>query len=108
MGRLTRLLAILCTAVALLPACSVTRSEPVMLRVLASSELVDLAPVLADLRADTGVELQMDLRGLPATTGTTSLGWPPTVTSSSSSRNPATPDRNRSAPPSCCHRSSSG
>ena len=63
MGRLTRLLAILCTAVALLPACSVTRSEPVMLRVLASSELADLAPVLADLRADTGVELQMDLRG---------------------------------------------
>jgi len=63
MGRLTRLLAVLCVAVALLPACSATRPEPVTLRVLASSELADLAPVLADMRADTGVELQLDLRG---------------------------------------------
>ena len=63
MGALTRLLAVLFAAVALLPACSVTRPEPVTLRVLASSELADLTPVLADLRADTGVELELDLRG---------------------------------------------
>lgn len=63
MGRLTWLLAVLCVAVALLPACSATRPEQVTLRVLASSELADLAPVLADMRAETGVELQLDLRG---------------------------------------------
>jgi len=63
MGRLTRLLAVLCAVIAVLPGCSTIRSEPVTLRVLASSELADLAPVLADLRADTGVELQLDLRG---------------------------------------------
>lgn len=63
MRRLTRLLVVLCTAVALLTACSATRPEPVTLRVLASSELADLTPVLADLRADTGVDLQLDLRG---------------------------------------------
>lgn len=62
-GRLIRLLVVLCAAVGLLPACSATRPEPVTLRVLASSELADLAPMLADLRADTGVELQLDLRG---------------------------------------------
>lgn len=63
MGRLARLLAVLCAAVVLLPACSAIRSEPVTLRVLASSELTDLAPLLADLRAETGIELQLDLRG---------------------------------------------
>jgi len=50
MGKVIRLLVVLCAAVVLLPACSATRPEPVTLRVLASSELADLAPVLADLR----------------------------------------------------------
>ncbi|MFD7435518.1 substrate-binding domain-containing protein [Streptomyces sp. NPDC059861] len=40
---------------------SCTRDEePVTLRVLASPELADLAPLLDDLEQDTGVELEMD------------------------------------------------
>lgn len=63
MGRLARLLALLWVALALLSACSATQPEPVTLRVLASSELADLVPLLTGLRAATGVELELDLRG---------------------------------------------
>jgi Ca-activated chloride channel homolog len=58
-----RLLATLCVAVATLAACTATPHEAVTLRVLASSELADMAPLLTDLRTETGVELIMDFRG---------------------------------------------
>ncbi|MGH3785695.1 MAG: hypothetical protein ACRDRG_03915 [Pseudonocardiaceae bacterium] len=63
MGRSVRPLAMFWVAVVLLAACSAIRDEPVTLRVLASSERADLQPLLADLRADTGIELELDLRG---------------------------------------------
>ncbi|TQM80039.1 Ca-activated chloride channel family protein [Saccharothrix saharensis] len=56
------LAAVLVTAAAL-AGCTSARPDPVTLTVLASSELADLAPVLADLRRDTGVELRLDQRG---------------------------------------------
>jgi len=56
-------LAVLWVAVAVLAACVATPREAVTLRVLASSELADMAPLLADLRAETGVELVLDLQG---------------------------------------------
>jgi Ca-activated chloride channel homolog len=62
-GKFTRLLGVLATTAVLLPACSATATDQVTLRVLASSELADLAPVLADLRAETGVYLQLELDG---------------------------------------------
>lgn len=41
-----------------------TTSEPdVTLRVLASSDLADVRPLLAELRRDTGVDVQLDLSG---------------------------------------------
>jgi Ca-activated chloride channel family protein len=55
-----RLLAALCAAIALLPACTTPSTPPVTLRVLATPELAGIEPLLADLRADTGVELQLD------------------------------------------------
>ncbi len=58
-----RLLAALCLAVAVLAACAATPHEAVTLRVLASSELTDMAPLLAELRAETGIELVMDFHG---------------------------------------------
>ncbi|MGH3613626.1 MAG: hypothetical protein ACRDRK_13755 [Pseudonocardia sp.] len=58
-----RLLVALCAAVAVLAACTATTREAVTLRVLASSELADMAPLLDDLRAATGVELLMDFQG---------------------------------------------
>ncbi|WP_053718259.1 vWA domain-containing protein [Saccharothrix sp. NRRL B-16348] len=48
---------------AVLSGCTPGTPEPVALTVLASSELADLAPVLDDLRRDTGVELKLDRRG---------------------------------------------
>ncbi|MGW0560758.1 substrate-binding domain-containing protein [Streptomyces sp. NPDC003016] len=44
-------------------ACSDDRPEPVTLRVLASSELADMKPVLDELRRETGISLEMDYRG---------------------------------------------
>lgn len=58
-----RLLTALCVAVAILAACTATPHQVVTLRVLASSELTDMAPLLAELRAETGVELVMDFHG---------------------------------------------
>lgn len=58
-----RSLGLLCAAVALLPAlaaCVVTTPVPATLRVLATPELADIEPLLADLRADTGIEVQLD------------------------------------------------
>ena len=45
------------------------------LTVLATSELADLGPVLADLRRDTGVELVMDYRGTMAATAELNRGF---------------------------------
>ncbi|MCX5403047.1 VWA domain-containing protein [Streptomyces sp. NBC_00335] len=44
-------------------ACSTGGDEPVTLRVLASSELEDMRPLLDELRRDTGITLEMDYRG---------------------------------------------
>ncbi|MFD9218907.1 substrate-binding domain-containing protein [Streptomyces sp. NPDC060064] len=63
--RLTRFIA-LCTAglwLGAATACSTGDPEPVTLRVLASSELADMRPLLDDLRRDTGITLEMDYRG---------------------------------------------
>jgi Ca-activated chloride channel family protein len=43
--------------------CTVDRPDPVRLRVLASSELADMQPVLEQARRETGVELVMTYRG---------------------------------------------
>ncbi|WAP59586.1 substrate-binding and vWA domain-containing protein [Streptomyces sp. S465] len=53
-------LALLGTATA--TACGSGDDKPTTLRVLASSELRDMAPLLDDLRRDTGVELDMEYR----------------------------------------------
>ncbi|MFF3323524.1 substrate-binding domain-containing protein [Streptomyces sp. NPDC002889] len=52
-----------CLWLAAVTACSVNRPESVTLRVLASSELVDMRPLLDDLRRETGITLEMDYRG---------------------------------------------
>ncbi|OKJ88911.1 vWA domain-containing protein [Amycolatopsis sp. CB00013] len=57
-----RLLAILCCLLLVVAACT-SGGQKVKLRVLASSELADLGPILDDLRAETGIELEMDFRG---------------------------------------------
>jgi Ca-activated chloride channel homolog len=43
--------------------CTSAKPERATLTVLASSELADLAPLLEDLRDDTGVELKLDPKG---------------------------------------------
>jgi Ca-activated chloride channel family protein len=43
--------------------CSAGSGEPTRLTVLASSELVDMRPVLDDLRRDTGIRLDLDYQG---------------------------------------------
>ncbi|MDQ2588591.1 vWA domain-containing protein [Saccharothrix yanglingensis] len=48
---------------ALVGGCTTATPDPVVVTVLAGSELADLEPVLADLRRDTGVELKLDYRG---------------------------------------------
>ncbi|WHT16081.1 VWA domain-containing protein [Crossiella sp. CA-258035] len=58
-----RRLAAAACVLALAAACTGSPPEPVRLSVLASSELADLAPVLAELKRDTGVDLAMDYRG---------------------------------------------
>ncbi|MEV6396232.1 VWA domain-containing protein [Streptomyces sp. NPDC051907] len=63
--RLTGFVA-LCTALLLLAAataCSGDDPEPVTLRVLASSELADMRPLLDELREETGIRLDMEYRG---------------------------------------------
>ncbi|MEQ0565216.1 VWA domain-containing protein [Amycolatopsis sp. NEAU-NG30] len=57
-----RLAAVLLGAVLAVTACT-GAPGPERLSVLASSELADLAPVLDDLRADTGIRLDLDLQG---------------------------------------------
>jgi Ca-activated chloride channel family protein len=64
-GRLTGFIAV-CMAWLWLGAasgCSSGDPGPVTLRVLASSELADMRPLLDDLRRDTGIRLEMDYRG---------------------------------------------
>ncbi|QFU90429.1 von Willebrand factor type A domain protein [Amycolatopsis sp. YIM 10] len=54
----------LCLVVGLLAACTPDPPPPhTTLRVLASSELTDMGPLLDDLRRETGIELLMDHRG---------------------------------------------
>ncbi|TCO65157.1 Ca-activated chloride channel family protein [Actinocrispum wychmicini] len=47
----------------MLAGCTGPSDDPVRLRVVASSELADMRPLLADLRKDTGVQLDVDYRG---------------------------------------------
>lgn len=56
-----RLLAAIVLLAAALAGCTSSTAEPTRLTVLASAELADLAPVLDDLRRETGVELALDL-----------------------------------------------
>jgi Ca-activated chloride channel family protein len=59
-----------------LTACVGGGPTPTVLRVLASSELDDMQPILDELRADTGVELRMDYRGtVDAATALTPGGY---------------------------------
>ncbi|MFJ8911560.1 substrate-binding domain-containing protein [Amycolatopsis sp. NPDC102389] len=57
-----RLFAILCCLLLVATACT-GGGQKVKLRVLASSELADLGPILDDLREETGIELEMDFQG---------------------------------------------
>ncbi|GAB3711341.1 substrate-binding domain-containing protein [Amycolatopsis oliviviridis] len=57
-----RLLAVLCCLLLVTAACT-SGGDKVKLRVLASSELADLGPILDDLREETGIELEMDFKG---------------------------------------------
>ncbi|MFJ8076723.1 substrate-binding domain-containing protein [Streptomyces sp. NPDC096176] len=63
--RLTGLIAlcVACLWLAAATACAPGGPEPVTLRVLASSELADMGPLLGDLRRETGITLEMDHRG---------------------------------------------
>ncbi|ROO85072.1 Ca-activated chloride channel family protein [Actinocorallia herbida] len=64
MRRPRRLIAGLAACALLLLGTACTGDPPaVRLRVLASPELTDMAPLLAGLRADTGIELVLDHRG---------------------------------------------
>ncbi|WP_066945404.1 substrate-binding and vWA domain-containing protein [Streptomyces lushanensis] len=57
-------------------ACSAGDPEPVTLRVLASSELADMEPLLDDLRRETGIRLEMEYRGtVDASEALTSGGY---------------------------------
>lgn len=51
------------TALSLLGGCFATDPPNQVLRVLASSELADMQPILDEMRKDTGVELVMDFSG---------------------------------------------
>ncbi|MFH8792850.1 substrate-binding domain-containing protein [Streptomyces sp. NPDC017941] len=56
-------------------------SEPHTLRVLASPELVDMEPLLDELKDDTGVELKLDYKATPDLSGPLGgydLAWPAT------------------------------
>ncbi|MEU8241777.1 VWA domain-containing protein [Actinoplanes missouriensis] len=52
--------------VATATACTAEDPEPITLRVLASSELADMTPILADLRRETGIDLVMDYQSTVA------------------------------------------
>ncbi|OZM76263.1 hypothetical protein CFP66_42370 [Pseudonocardia sp. MH-G8] len=66
MRPLARLCAVL-AVLAALAACGLTPPAPATLRVLATPELAGIEPLLADLRADTGIDLQLDMgHGLDA------------------------------------------
>jgi Ca-activated chloride channel homolog len=54
---------LLCSLVAVGVACTPNEPAPTTLRVLASSELADMRPILDDLRRETGVDLEIDYRG---------------------------------------------
>lgn len=54
---------VLVAVLLLLAACTSSTPEPVRLTVLASPELADLGPVLAELKRATGVELAVEHRG---------------------------------------------
>jgi Ca-activated chloride channel family protein len=54
---------LLCVLLGLGVACTPDRPATTTLRVLASSELVDMEPLLDDLRRETGIELVLDYRG---------------------------------------------
>jgi Ca-activated chloride channel family protein len=56
----------LCAVTVVAGGCTTTPEEPVRtttLRVLASSELADMAPLLEDLRRETGIELAVEYQG---------------------------------------------
>ncbi|WP_343040327.1 vWA domain-containing protein [Streptomyces typhae] len=56
-------------------------SEPRTLRVLASPELVDMEPLLDDLRDDTGIDLDLDYKATPDLSGSLDgydFAWPAT------------------------------
>jgi Ca-activated chloride channel family protein len=53
----------LCLVLVGLGGCFGTNPRPTVLRVLASSELADMQPILDELRTETGIELAMDYRG---------------------------------------------
>jgi Ca-activated chloride channel family protein len=57
--------AVLCVVLGLIAACTTPSQPPAhtTLRVLASSELADMRPLLDELRRDTGIELVMEYRG---------------------------------------------
>ncbi|HET6708464.1 vWA domain-containing protein [Amycolatopsis sp.] len=59
----------------LVTACGPGGPDGTKLTVLATSELADLGPVLADLRRETGVELVMDYRGTMAATAELHRGF---------------------------------
>jgi Ca-activated chloride channel family protein len=54
---------LLCVVLGLGAACSPDRDATTTLSVLASSELADMAPLVDELRRDTGIELVLDYRG---------------------------------------------
>jgi Ca-activated chloride channel family protein len=54
---------LLCAVLGFGVACTPDQPATTTLRVLASSELADMAPILDDLRRETGIELVMDHRG---------------------------------------------
>ncbi|MFI1397909.1 substrate-binding domain-containing protein [Streptomyces sp. NPDC020681] len=65
-ARRARNLVVLCLVLVLLStaaACSTGDNEPTTLRVLASSELADMEPLLDEFRKDSGIKLEMDYRG---------------------------------------------
>ncbi|MFI6013994.1 substrate-binding domain-containing protein [Streptomyces sp. NPDC051243] len=76
---LTACLAVTLTLLAGLTSCT-QGDENVTLRVLASPELADLEPLLAELKDDTGVELDMDYRATAdlsdAGSSSYDLAWP--------------------------------
>ncbi|MGH3390936.1 MAG: substrate-binding domain-containing protein [Actinomadura sp.] len=55
-------------------ACTMGEPAPTRLSVLASSDLADMEPLLAELRRDTGIELMMDYRGTVQANGSLNPG----------------------------------